>query len=242
MGTSNSAPEHEQPALQIPLRAVNFGDLKRFSPIGADFGYERGTPIDRYYIESFLARNAADVQGRALELASNDYTKRFGGTRVAHSDVLTIETTNPNATITGDLCQESTLAEAAFDCIIFTQALQYIYDVRRALEMLHRALKPGGVLLATAPAIAPMGDRPDQPLKPDRWPWYWVLTLAGLRRLMEDRFGRDAVSAEAHGNIFTATAFLYGLAFEELKSSDLEVDDPRYPVTIAARAVKRDDA
>jgi hypothetical protein len=56
---------------------------------------------------------------------------------------------------------------------------------------------------------------------------------------MEDRFGEDAVAAEAHGNIFTATAFLYGLAFEELDSFDLEVDDPRFPVTIASRAIKR---
>jgi SAM-dependent methyltransferase len=230
--------KNKQP-LQIPLGSVRFGDLKRPSPLSRDWGYDRGTPVARYYIENFLGQHAGDVRGRVLELASNDYTTRFGGIHVEQSDVLAVETTNPNATIVGDLAHEETLPRAAFDCIIFTQALQYIYDARRGLEMLYRALKPGGVLLTTVPGIGPMGDHPGYPEKPDRWPWYWIFTLAALRRLMEDRFGEDAVAAEAHGNIFTATAFLYGLAFEELDSSDLEVDDPRFPVTIASRAIKR---
>jgi SAM-dependent methyltransferase len=232
-------PPKKKELSQIPLGAVRFGDLKRLSPISRDWGYDRGTPVARYHIENFLDRHAGDVRGRVLELASNDYTKRFGGIRVEQSDVLAVETTNPNATIVGDLAQESTLPEAAFDCIIFTQAFQYIYDTRRGLEILYRALKPGGVLLTTVPGIGPMGDHPGYPEKPDRWPWYWIFTLAALRRLMEDQFGEDAVATEAHGNIFIATACLYGLALEELDSSDLKVDDPRFPVTIAARAIKR---
>ena len=227
--------------LDIPLGAVRFGNLKRLSPISRDWGYDRGTPIARYYIEDFLARHAGDIRGRVLELANSDYTRRFGGARVEQGDVLTVESNNPNATIVGDLAEERTLPLAAFDCIIFTQALHYIYDVRRGLEMLYRALKPGGVLLTTVPAIGPMGDWPGHPEKPDRWPWYWTFTVAALRRLMEDQFGSDAVTAEARGNILTATAFLYGLALEDIDRSDLNVDDPRYPVTIAARAIKRPD-
>jgi hypothetical protein len=38
--------------------------------------------------------------------------------------------------------------------------------------------------------------------------------------------------------VFAATAFLYGLAFEELDLADLDADDPRYPIIVAARAVK----
>jgi SAM-dependent methyltransferase len=238
---SESNPDNKTPP-EIPLGSVRFGDLRRFSPIGRNWGYERGMPVARYYIEGFLARHANDVRGRVLELGSNDYTTRFGGARVEKSDVLAVETTNRNATIVGDLTDRSTLPEAVFDCIIFTQALHYIYDVRVAIEMLHRALKPHGVLLTTAPGIGPMGDHPGHPERPDRWPWYWIFTLASLRRVLEERFGRDAVTAEAHGNIFTATAFLYGLALEDLDKSDLEVDDPRFPVAIAARALKRAEA
>lgn len=234
----SKSPPAQKKALEIPLGAVRFGDLKRLSPISRDWGYDRGTPVARYYIEDFLARHAGDIRGRVLELASSDYTRRFGGARVEQSDVLAVERNNPNATIVGDLVEPGTLPAAAFDCIIFTQALHYIYDVRRGLETLHHALKPGGVLLTTAPAIGPMGDWPGHPEKPDRWPWYWIFTAAALHRLMEDQFGHDAVTAEARGNIFTATAFLYGLALEELETSHLEIDDPRFPVAITSRAVK----
>jgi SAM-dependent methyltransferase len=227
---------------KIPFGSVRFGDLKRLSPISRDWGYDRGTPVARYYIEDFLGRNAGDVRGRVLELGSSDYTKRFGGARVERSDVLAVETTNPNATIVGDLAQTDTLPGESFDCIIFTQALHYIYDARRGVQMLHRALKPGGVLLTTVPGIGPMGDYPGHPEKPDRWPWYWTFTVAALRRLMEEQFGSEAVTAEARGNVFTAMAFLYGLALEELDRFDFNIDDARFPVTIASRAVKRADA
>jgi SAM-dependent methyltransferase len=220
----------DRPSWKIPVGAVRFGDLRRFSPIGRDFGYDRGTPVDRYYIERFLARHADDVHGRVLELASNDYTKRFGGSHVTQSDVLSLKP-NPKATIVGDLAQVGILPEAAFDCVILTQTLQYIYDLRAAVAMLHRALKSGGVLLVTAPGVT----------RVDVWPCYWAFTAPALRRLLEDCFGQDTVTTEAHGNILVATAFLYGLALEELEISDLNLDDENYPVTVAARAFKRAD-
>jgi SAM-dependent methyltransferase len=229
MDNSEIAPEKKEPRTQIPFGSIRFGDFKRHAPIGRDFGYERGTPIDRYYIKAFLARNAADVRGRVLELATNDYTVRFGGERVVRSDILNLEPTK-TATIVGDLAQAGTLPNDAFDCIIFTQALQYIYDSRAAVETLHRALTPGGVLLATVPAISGV----------DVWPWYWTFTAPAIERLLEDRFGRNSVTTESHGNIFAATAYLYGLAFEELNVSDLDVNDSKFAVTIAARATKRD--
>jgi SAM-dependent methyltransferase len=214
---------------QIPFGSVSFGDLKRFSPISHKYGLERGTPIDRYYIEGFLSRNAGAVRGRVLELADNNYTKRFGGTRVEQSDVLSLKANNLGATIVGDLTQPGTLPAMAFDCIILTQALQYFYDTRYAIEMLYRALKPHGVLLVTVPGITRL----------DVEPWYWSFTALALHRLLEDSFGQNSVESEAHGNIFAATAFLYGLAVEELNTSDLDVYDQNYPVTVAARGIKR---
>ncbi len=166
-----------------------------------------------------------------LELGNNAYTRAFGGQRVERSDVLSIEP-NPSATIIGDLTGDVSLPRLGFDCIILTQALQYLFDIHRAIETLYHALKPGGVLLVTAPGISPMEDR---------WPWYWTLTAATLDRLLADLFGQDAVNVEAHGNVHVATALLYGLAVEDLDSSAFNTDDSRYPVTVAGRAVKRRD-
>jgi hypothetical protein len=42
----------------------------------------------------------------------------------------------------------------------------------------------------------------------------------------------------AGGNVLAATAFLYGLAAEELSREELDHLDLRYPVTIGIRATK----
>jgi hypothetical protein len=47
------------------------------------------------------------------------------------------------------------------------------------------------------------------------------------------------VSVESHGNVFAATAFLQGVAAEELDRAKLEPRDTSYPVIVAVRAQRR---
>jgi glycosyltransferase involved in cell wall biosynthesis len=224
-----------QPAW-FPLRSVRFGDLKRSSPISRTFGFDRGTPVDRYYIERFLAENAGDVRGRVLEVGGDDYTLRFGNTRVERSDILHVDATNSRATFVGDLARLDVLPPRTFDCIVLTQTLHLVFDMRAAVATLHRALKSGGVLLMTTPGISPI-DRGE-------WEkaWYWSLTGPAVRSLLAERFRPGDIAVETHGNVFAATAFLYGLALEELKQADLDVKDESFPVIIAARAVRAANA
>jgi SAM-dependent methyltransferase len=219
----------------FPLGSVRFGDL-RLSPFSRCWGLDRGTPVDRYYIERFLAENATDIQGRVLEIGDNAYTVRFGGARVQQSDILHVDAHNPHATFVGDLTRQDVLPEAVFDCIVLTQTLHLVYDMRAAIATLHRALKPGGVLLLTTPGISQ--------LDPGEWgpTWYWSLTGRAARRLLEERFSPGSLSIRTHGNVFAAAAFLYGVAVEELDKADLDVDDALYPLTVAARAVKANAA
>ncbi|NIV33023.1 MAG: methyltransferase, partial [Anaerolineae bacterium] len=70
-----------------PVGGVRFGGLRRVTPISQRFGYDRGRPIDRYYIEGFLAQHANDVRGRVLEIGDDSYTRQFGGNRVTTRDV-----------------------------------------------------------------------------------------------------------------------------------------------------------
>ena len=109
---------------------VRLGDLRRLTPISQCFGFDRGLPVDRYYIERFLARHASEIVGRVLEIGDDAYTRKFGGSRVSRSDVLHVHHGNPRATFVGDLTDPDVLPEAAFDCIVLTQTLQLIYDVR----------------------------------------------------------------------------------------------------------------
>jgi SAM-dependent methyltransferase len=214
-------------------RPPDLGDLRRLTPIDANWGFERGTPIDRVYVERFVGAHAGDIRGRVLEIAAPDYTSRFG-TGVTQIDILMAEEGHPEATIVGDLADAPHIPDDTFDCAIVTQTLQFVYDVRGALATLHRILAPGGVLLATVPGLTKISRIED-----DIWGEWWHFTARSARRLAEEAFGEGNVEVEAYGNVLAATGFLYGLAASDLKAEELEARDRFYEVVIGVRAVKR---
>jgi SAM-dependent methyltransferase len=215
-----------------PLGKVRWGGLRRLKPVSSCWGLDRGQPVDRYYIENFLARYAQDIQGRVLEIGDNSYTQSYGSDRVTQSDVLHIDENDPNATIIADLVDADQIASNTFDCFILTQTLQLIYEVRLALATVYRILKPGGVVLVTIPGITPISDHEWQNA------WCWSFTTRSARRLFEEVFPADAIEIETFGNVLSATAFLQGIAAEELRMNELDYRDPGYEVTITVRAVK----
>lgn len=105
---------------------VSWGRLRRMQPVSDDWGLERGTPVDRVYIEQFLERHAEDVRGRVLEIHDTRYTRAYGGARVTSSDVLDINSQNREATIVADLAGEESLPAQRFECAIVTQTLQFV--------------------------------------------------------------------------------------------------------------------
>jgi hypothetical protein len=68
--------------------------------------------------------------------------------------------------------------------------------------------------------------------------WFWSLTAAAATRLFGGVFGADNVHVDSHGNVFAATAFLQGLAVEEIDIAKLQVQDACFPVIVAVRARK----
>jgi SAM-dependent methyltransferase len=208
-------------------RPAILGTLRRTRPLSDVWGFDRGTPIDRYYIERFLWDRRADIHGRCLELMDNGYTDLYG-TDVTAADVLDIDASNPKATIVDDLTIGELIPADTYDCFILTQTLNIVYDVRGALRTAHRVLRPGGVLLVTVPAVSRVW-RPEQD--------FWRFTDTSIRLLVEEAFG-DRVQAKAYGNVLTGIAFLAGMASQELTRRELATNDPRFPVTIAVRAVK----
>jgi glycosyltransferase involved in cell wall biosynthesis len=209
---------------------VRFGDLGGSAPIDDDFGFGRGTPIDRGYITEFLSRHAKDIAGRVLEVGDDEYSRRFGGAKIIQQDILQIHPGNPRATIIGDLAKPDTLPPVTFDCLVLTQTLHLIYDMPAAVREMRRALKPNGVVLLTVPGISRI-DRGE-------WgkDWCWSLTEASARRMFSDVFGPDRVQVETYGNVYAATAFLQGLALEEVSYEKLSVRDPAFPVIVSVRA------
>jgi SAM-dependent methyltransferase len=215
---------------RIPVGSVRWGDFRRRQPICSNFGYSRGSPVDRHYIESFIASHADDISGRVLEIKDPGYTRRFGSSRVERSDVLDFNPSNRAATIIADLNVATALEAAAYDCVILTQTLQYLFEPGKVIGNLHRSLKPGGVLLMTVPGITPVRESGAT--------WYWNFTDAGVERLLSGHFAPSAFSVRSCGNLASVTAFLHGLSAEELKDSELAQCDPAYQLLIVARAVK----
>jgi SAM-dependent methyltransferase len=216
-----------------PVRRVRFGAMQRVTPVSRVFGLDRGQTICRYYVENFLGGHATDIRGCVLEIADNSYTRRFGGERVSRSEVLHVHEGNPRATIVADLTAGDHLTADTFDCIILTQTLQFICNARAAVRTLSRILKPGGTLLATVPGVSQIS-RYDM----DRWGEYWRFTTLSARKLFEEAFPAGDVHVRAYGNVLTATAYLYGLAADELRQEELDYRDPDYEVLITVRAVK----
>lgn len=205
------------------------GIFRRTSPLSAVWGFDRGTPVDRYYIEKFLKGYRQDITGRTLEVADTQYTNQFG-TGVTRADVLDIDRSNKEATLIADLSAPDQIPSSVFDCFILTQTLHLIYDIKSAIENAYRLLRPGGVLLATVPSVSRIAS--------DEIEDCWRFTVASCSRLFAESFGAENTTVQNFGNMATCVAFLRGMAYEELSKKELAKIDDAFPLVVCVRAVK----
>jgi len=212
---------------------VSCNDLKSIEPVSRLFGFDRGTPIDRYYIDRFLQKNLQFIKGKVLEIGDSTYSKKFAGDVVTSIEVLHAANGNKAATIVGDLTDSTTLPENLVDCFICTQTFNFIFEVEKAIAGSHRLLKPGGVLLATVSGISQIS-RYDM----DRWGDYWRFTTASIEKLFQPVF-KGGIEVQTFGNVMAATALLQGIAVEELPDQKLlDEMDPDYQLVICVFARK----
>lgn len=205
-----------------------FMATKIVRPLSTRFGFDRGTPIDRYYIERFMLENQQYIKGVCLEVADNNYTVKFGGNKVLKSDIISNDKKNKLATIISDLQNvKSVIPDDTYDCVIMTQTLGMIPDFYSAISETHRILKKGGVLLLTTAALSPFFKNNYS---------YWRFTPAGLQLIIKKYFGQYDV--KSYGNVLVGQCFWVGMAQEELSKSELEYYDSRYPLIVAVKAVK----
>ena len=219
----------------IKLRKkIVFGTLSLYQPHSNVFGLNRGKSIDRLYIENFLENNSRFIRNRVLEISEDTYTKMFGKD-VFKSDILHVNNSNPHATIVGDLTNLDLSFENQFDCFICTQTLNFIYDFRSAVIGCHKLLSENGTFLGTVSGISQIS-RYDM----DKWGDYWRFTDLSVLKLFEEVFGVGNVKINIYGNALAATAFIQGMAQEEILYNDLLMkSDPNYQIIIGIRAVKK---
>lgn len=222
--------EERKVLLRRLLRPAPRGLLMRSGPVSRGWGFDRGLPIDRYFIERFLEDHRADVRGRVLEVKDDGYTRRYGS-EVSHVDVLDIDATNPAATVIADLTRAPQIPDESYDCVLLTQVLHQVYDVHSAVAECRRILGPGGTLLVTMPALSRCSMEPKDTD-------FWRVTPACAHRLFGDAFGAENVEVVAQGNAVLGASFLMGVAVEEVPARQLRRQDPLFPVLVTIRATK----
>jgi SAM-dependent methyltransferase len=209
------------PGARAAALRARFGDLARTQPL-TPWGYERGTPVDRWYLEAWLQQNASAVTGRVLEVKADQYSSSLGAAEV---EVLDIDPGNPHADVVGDVCDPATVPQGRYDAAVVTQTLQFVDDPAAAVRNLLRGLRPGGALLLTVPCLSRLCDQSD------RWRW----TPPGISHLLSSVVPPGAdVSVTGRGSTLAARAFLFGLAAEDLPAASLAVDDPSCPLVVCA--------
>ena len=205
-----------------------WGNLRRVRPFSNHYGFDRGTPVDRYYLDRFLASHAQFVRGDVLEIQTPSYVIKYGtDIRLSHS--VDIE---PRFTPTYlcDLAAADIIPSDRYDCFLLPNTLCVLRDIRSCMRHMLRVVKPGGVVLASTAAMGPLqGDGMD----------FWRMSAQGWRELAKETWEGHDWRIEGHGNCLTMVAATLGLAQEELTLGELEYQDDRYPVLVTLYCRKR---
>lgn len=197
-----------------------WGNLRRLKPFSGCHGWDRGTPIDRYYVDRFFARHCAVIAGDVLEIDRNIYTRRYGhDLRTVHSVDI-----DPRSepTFLCDLAHcEDVLPSAAYDCVLLPCTLHHLRELQACLRNVLRVVRPGGVILATGAGMVRLDAEGID---------FWHPTPAGWRELLQCVWPDCEIVVEGEGNCLAATAFNLGLALEELTPKELDYNDGLFPV------------
>lgn len=222
-------------ALVRRAKPIDMGSFQDIDCITRNFGFDRGLPVDRYYIGRFLEMNRALIHGEVLEVAERTYATTYGDKNV-RSWILNYSSTDvvrdvEALTITGDLTNETSIPSLTFDCFICTQTLNSIFELNTAVTNIRRLLKPGGAALVTLPSLTQITSYDNE-----RWGDFWRFTPASARRLFSEVFCHegDSVDVVEFGNLTAAITLLRGAAVEDLPETTLlDKVDSDYPVLTA---------
>jgi SAM-dependent methyltransferase len=202
---------------------IVFGDPNRIAPLSRTFGFDRGSPIGRHYVDSFIAHNHLLIAGDCLEVGETRYLTQHAAsvtskTILAPTEAAVASRSGADGVLIGDLADPATLPHDRFDCFVCTQTLSFIYDFAAAIEGSHRLLRKGGVFLGTVPGLQQIS-RYDF----DRWGDYWRFTTQSMQKALTPVFGSD-VKVQCYGNALAAQLILQGIVLEDLP--DPAVVDP----------------
>ena len=204
--------------------------LNQIQPQSRIFGAERGNPIDRYYIDAFLKYALNNIEGdvnSVIEIGEDRYSsKLFPNSKT--KDLFLLEKGM-------DLTNSQSYIHNKYDVFICTQTLNFIYDVREAVNGIYNSLHRDGYAIVTVQGNIGQISEHDY----NSWGDYWRFTEMGICKLFDDVFGEKNVMSIAYGNVMAATAFIQGLCYEDIENKQLlDYSDPLYSILVGVVARK----
>ena len=197
--------------------------------ISNDFGFGRGTPIDRMYIDSFFKKHAGEISGVCLEFGDTSYIDEFGeSVSKKYEFNYSEESSKINNIIMGDLTKLDSLAANSFDCILCINVLNFIYDLPLAVQGLKKLIKPNGKIIITMAGVSAHISRYDM----DRWGDYWRLTDKAAMKLFKDA-GLNIDKVQTYGNPYACSAQINGYSMEDLSQEKIITYHQDYQLLVA---------
>lgn len=212
--------------LTVPTFQMDFGDFRRHVPVCPSFGYTRGTPVDRFYLEQFVDDIRSQVVGVTLEIGGRPGNRElyefWGATEYYTMDA----DPRAGADLIADAHDRSACKQESLDCVILFNVLEHCARPWDVVENVHHWLKKGGTVFCMVPNIQRIHRDPRD---------YWRILPDALQGLF-DRFMTRVIT---YGSLLTSIAALSGVATEELTLAELGQVNPQYPVVSCVVAIKQ---
>jgi SAM-dependent methyltransferase len=142
-------------------------------------------------VRDFVSRNATEATTLDLGCGAGPYADYF-----PHRIGFDVQP-GPAVHIVGDAHDLGTFEDEQFECVLCSEVLEHLHTPTRAIDEIHRVLKPGGRLILTTRFIFPIHEAPGD---------YYRYTKYGLRHLLQCF---EILEIEEESNTLEAVAVLY---------------------------------
>lgn len=212
--------------LTLPIDTINFGDFRRLTPFCPDYGFTRGTPMDRYYLKQFVSSIKDEVIGDVLEIGGRKENQQTYGFAAADNYEVMDLVVQPDIDRIGDAHDRLACAPESRDSVILFNVLEHCECPSQILHNIFNWLRPGGKIFCLVPNVQRVHRDPKD---------YWRIYPDAFDAMLS-RF--TGVRVMSYGNLLTSQAALTGICAEELCTDELDFHDSRYPVVTCAVAMK----
>jgi len=152
------------------------------------------SPVTHYAYQTTAPAILSYARGKLLDIGCGDMPyKDLIQSKVDEYDTFDTEKRAEGVTFIGDVQNMDMITDASYDSAICLEVLEHVKYPHKALSEICRILKPGGVLILSAPHLSRLHEQPND---------FFRYTKYGLSSLLEE-VNFDVVEITPRGGIFS---------------------------------------